>query len=210
MEQVISNFADIAAGIAGAVIQSIPAPDTPAYFLMLGIILVLLALLCALLLIRLRRARLAKAAEAAFGRDVTFDDISAEAAASQPREESDAVDETNGVDDANAQPQMPPLVAEKVEPVTDNPKRDDLALEAEMASGEGREAPAGGFRFFKRKAKSDAGMEDATSPDDDVFLLGLEQEMLATRQLYLDGLITKEVYVTETRALYDKAQSRMS
>ena len=43
-----------------------------------------------------------------------------------------------------------------------------------------------------------------------MFLLGLEQEMLATRQLYLDGLITKEVYVTETRALYDKAQSRMT
>ena len=72
MEQVISNFADIAAGIVAAVIKSIPAPDTPAYFLMLGIILVLLALLCVLLLIRLRRARLAKAAETAFGTDVTF------------------------------------------------------------------------------------------------------------------------------------------
>ena len=77
-------------------------------------------------------------------------------------------------------------------------------------AGEGGEAPSGGFRFFKRKPKASPDAEAATSPDDDVFLLGLEQEMLATRQLYLDGLITKEVYVTETRALYDKAQSRMS
>jgi hypothetical protein len=34
--------------------------------------------------------------------------------------------------------------------------------------------------------------------------------MLATRQLYLDGMISKEVYVSETRALYSKAQSRMT
>ena len=46
--------------------------------------------------------------------------------------------------------------------------------------------------------------------DDDTFLIGLEQEMLATRQLYLDGMISKEVYVSETRALYSKAQSRMA
>ena len=56
----------------------------------------------------------------------------------------------------------------------------------------------------------DADGASSKSVEDDVFLLGLEQEMLATRQLYLDGLITKEVYVTETRALYDKAQSRMT
>ena len=61
-----------------------------------------------------------------------------------------------------------------------------------------------------RKPKVAAEGASLQSVEDDVFLLGLEQEMLATRQLYLDGLITKEVYVTETRALYDKAQSRMT
>ena len=30
--------------------------------------------------------------------------------------------------------------------------------------------------------------------------------MLATRQLYLDGVISKDVYVAETRNLYSKAQ----
>ncbi len=70
--------------------------------------------------------------------------------------------------------------------------------------------PTDGFQFFKKRVKVDAGDGGVTDPEDDVFLLGLEQEMLATRQLYLDGLISKEVYVTETRALYDKAQTRMT
>ena len=42
MEQVISDFANVAAGIVGAVVQSIPDPDTPAYFIMLATLLVLL------------------------------------------------------------------------------------------------------------------------------------------------------------------------
>ena len=90
MEQVISNFANFAAGIVGVVVQSIPEPDTLPYFVMLGTLLMLLALLCIWLLIRLRRARLAKAADAAFSPEVTFDDISAEAAAAQPRIEAEA------------------------------------------------------------------------------------------------------------------------
>ena len=50
----------------------------------------------------------------------------------------------------------------------------------------------------------------STSLGDDAVLAGLEQEMLATRQLYLDGTISKEVYVSETRVLYQKAKSRMT
>ena len=201
MEQVISNFANFAARIVGVVVQSIPEPDTLPYFVMLGTLLMLLALLCIWLLIRLRRARLAKAADAAFSPEVTFDDISAEAAAAQPRIEAEAEPETEPAPAPQAAPQMA---------VQDSVAASSADDEASPIDGERGEAPAGGFRFFKRKSK--AAGDDATSQsvEDDVFLLGLEQEMLATRQLYLDGLITKEVYVTETRALYDKAQSRMT
>lgn len=201
MEQVISNFANFAARIVGVVVQSIPEPDTLPYFVMLGTLLMLLALLCIWLLIRLRRARLAKAADAAFSPEVTFDDISAEAAAAQPRIEAEAEPEIEPAPAPQAAPQMA---------VQDSVAASSADDEASPIDGERGEAPAGGFRFFKRKSK--AAGDDATSQsvEDDVFLLGLEQEMLATRQLYLDGLITKEVYVTETRALYDKAQSRMT
>ena len=205
MEQVISDFANVAAGIVGAVVQSIPEPDTPAYLIMLATLLVLLALLCVWLLIRLRRARLAKAADAAFSPDITFDDISAEAAASQPRME--------------AEPEIEPgLEPGRAAPAAHNDVAAQAASALEAAAGEAKtpsdgergEAPAGSFRFFMRKPKVAADGSSSQSVEDDVFLLGLEQEMLATRQLYLDGLITKEVYVTETRALYDKAQSRMT
>jgi len=195
MEQVISDFTNIAAGIVGAVMKSIPEPDTQAYFLMLGTLLALLALLCVWLLIRLRRARLARAASVDFAPDVTFEDISAATAASQPRAAADLSPETAATDG----------LAESAPAA-----QGSADGEPGRPTGEGGEAPAGGFRFFKRKAKGASGAPDASLADDDVFLLGLEQEMLATRQLYLDGLITKEVYVTETRALYDKAQSRMS
>ena len=195
MEQVISNFANFAAGIVGVVVQSIPEPDTLPYFVMLGTLLMLLALLCIWLLIRLRRARLAKAADAAFSPEVTFDDISAEAAAAQPRIEAEPAPAPNASQQMAEQSRVAALSA------------DDGASPID---GERGEAKAGGFRFFKRKSKAVADDTTSQSVEDDVFLLGLEQEMLATRQLYLDGLITKEVYVTETRALYHKAQSRMT
>ena len=202
MEQVISNFANVAAGVVGVVVQSIPEPDTLPYFIMLATLLVLLALLCVWLLIRLRRARLAKAADAAFSPEITFDDITAEAAAAQPRREAEPEIEPEPVPHA-AHQEMGAHSANAVSKAATG--------EAETPSdGERGEAPAGSFRFFKRKPKVDADGASSQSVEDDVFLLGLEQEMLATRQLYLDGLITKEVYVTETRALYDKAQSRMT
>ena len=210
MEQVISDFANVAAGIVGAVVQSIPEPDTPAYFIMLATLLVLLALLCVWLLIRLRRARLAKAADAAFSPDITFDDISAEAAVAQPRMEAEIEPEPE------PEPEIEPGRAALH--AAHNNVASHAASAPEAATGEAKtpsdgergEAPAGSFRFFKRKPKVAADGSSSQSVEDDVFLLGLEQEMLATRQLYLDGLITKEVYVTETRALYDKAQSRMT
>ena len=45
--------------------------------------------------------------------------------------------------------------------------------------------------------------------DPEVALAAIEQEMLATRQLYLDGVISKDVYVAETRNLYGKAQQKL-
>jgi len=199
MEQVISNFANVAADIVGALVQSVPEPNTLPFFILFGTLLLLLALLCIWLLIRLRRARLAKAADAAFSAEVTFDDISAETAATQPR--------------TAPEPELEPQAAPQAVPqmaVQEGVGASSAGDEDAPSDGERGEAPAGGFRFFKRKSKAVAEDIPAESVEDDVFLLGLEQEMLATRQLYLDGLITKDVYVTETRVLYDKAQSRMT
>ena len=67
-----------------------------------------------------------------------------------------------------------------------------------------------GFHFFKKTNRDGSGSKANGNIEDDVYLLGIEQEMLATRQLYLDGLISKEVYIAETRSLFQKAQTRMT
>lgn len=193
MTQVIEDFANFAAGMVGGVIHAIPEVGTQQYWIMLGALLVLLGLLMVWLLVRLRRARVARQVDAVFAPEVTFDDISAQAAADSPAMAAQEVS-------ADA-----PLTA----------SAETLATTSATTSGSESE-PVAGFRFFKKKAKTaDAQTampttRSADDIDDDIYLLGLEQEMLATRQLYLDGLITKEVYVTETRALYDKAQNRMT
>ena len=67
-----------------------------------------------------------------------------------------------------------------------------------------------GFHFFKKTNRDGSRSKSNGNIEDDVYLLGIEQEMLATRQLYLDGLISKEVYIAETRSLFQKAQTRMT
>ncbi len=67
-----------------------------------------------------------------------------------------------------------------------------------------------GFHFFKKTNRDASGSKANGNIEDDAYLLGIEQEMLATRQLYLDGLISKEVYIAETRSLFQKAQTRMT
>ena len=67
-----------------------------------------------------------------------------------------------------------------------------------------------GFHFFKKTNRDGLRSKVNGDIEDDVYLLGIEQEMLATRQLYLDGLISKEVYIAETRSLFQKAQTRMT
>ena len=197
MTQVIEDFANFAAGMVGGVIHAIPEVGTQQYWIMLGALLVLLGLLMVWLLVRLRRARVARHVDAVFAPEVTFDDISAQAAA-----DSSAMAAQEVSADA-----LPTASAETLATTS--------ATTSATASGSESE-PVAGFRFFKKKAKTaDAQTampttRSADDIDDDIYLLGLEQEMLATRQLYLDGLITKEVYVTETRALYDKAQNRMT
>ena len=57
------------------------------------------------------------------------------------------------------------------------------------------------FRFLKR---TDA---EIVQSDNDKALAVIEQEMLAIKQLFADGHILKDVYVTETRRLYVKAKA---
>ena len=58
-----------------------------------------------------------------------------------------------------------------------------------------------GLEIFKHK-----GAEEVQSDHDQV-LAAIEQEMLAIKQLFADGHILKDVYVTETRRLYGKAKA---
>jgi hypothetical protein len=63
--------------------------------------------------------------------------------------------------------------------------------------------------FHRRKAKNTGTAAQIKDADPEVALAAIEQEMLATRQLYLDGVISKDVYVAETRNLYGKAQQKI-
>jgi hypothetical protein len=58
-----------------------------------------------------------------------------------------------------------------------------------------------GFQFFRRTG------EEKVQGDDDLALAAIEQEMLAIKQLFVDGHILKDVYVAETRRLYSKAKT---
>ena len=202
MDKVLTDFANMSAMIVEGLIKSVPEPESPLYWLMLGCLLMLLALLLMWLLVLMRRARLAKEGAATPAPEMTFSEVSAEAAAAAaPGAEDEAPAEREP-----EKPAVPQVAAEAAPGSADDAVADgsEAAVPA-PATGEGS-----GFRFFKRKGRGVASKPSGDDPEDDVFLLGLEQEMLATRQLYLDGLISKEVYVTETRALYDKAQSRMT
>ena len=59
-----------------------------------------------------------------------------------------------------------------------------------------------GFSFFKKEP--DTGLEAA---GEDAALKAIEQEMLAVQHLYSNGHLIKEVYVSETRRLYEKART---
>ena len=59
-----------------------------------------------------------------------------------------------------------------------------------------------GFSFFRKGSDATAG-----DLEEDPVLVAIEQEMLALRSLYNGGQIIKDVYVSETRRLYAKAQT---
>ena len=83
-------------------------------------------------------------------------------------------------------------VAEKTPPV-ELFEAIDAPVVDEISNGQG-------FSFFKKELGT--GSEAA---GEDVALEAIEQEMLAVRQLYNNGHLIKEVYVSETRRLYEKA-----
>jgi hypothetical protein len=188
MDKVINDFTNMAAAIVERVILATPGPESPHYWTMLGALLGLLVLLVIWLALRLRRAHRISQQPVKDEPEITFSDVTAEAAAdAQATLHHDNAATLDDIVDAPASA-----------PLTGGAAHDEVSQ------------PAAGFKFFKRRSKAGTGEAGPTDPEDDVFLLGLEQEMLATRQLYLDGLISKEVYVTETRALYNKAQTRMT
>lgn len=207
MDQLIDRISQIVSPLLAEALALVPPVDSPLYLPMLGG-LVVVALLLLLLLVRVRRKRTNAHASRVFGREVTFEDISAETAGNASAAASSAA--------------APETTATPENPATEVAK----PAAAEMDPAENTEAQPTGFTFFKRKSAAteprsapahdmssggDAnGADAADAAGDDAVLAGLEQEMLATRQLYLDGMISKEVYVSETRALYQKAQTRMT
>ena len=62
-------------------------------------------------------------------------------------------------------------------------------------------ADTGGFVFLKKKSRKARGAADQIEP-----LSAIETEMLALKELYSTGHITADVYVAESRALYEKAR----
>ena len=195
----LNKFSQYLTSLLAELLSFLPPMAPQIAKLMLGG-LVLTALLLLFMLSHKRQANARASKE--FGQEITFEDISAETA--------DSVSTTNKDTTASQ--------VEAIGPANQN-TGDNL--------NENARAQANGFTFFKRKSgtrecaaepvsNASSDEEDYKSNNastllgDDEVLAGLEQEMLATRQLYLDGTISKEVYVSETRALYQKAKSRMT
>jgi hypothetical protein len=202
MDELISTIFQTCEAMLADLLAFVPPVGSPLFMPLLGGLLAAALLLFVWLMIRMRRHRLNARASKVFGREVTFEDVSAEAA-----------DGENANAHANARSAENGTAVKGVAPAGDGPAPGPTAANAE--------AQPTGFTFFKRKPKtadctvvSETGNAEPNAGDadgdDNAVLAGLEQEMLAMRQLYLDGMISKEVYVTETRALYHKAQGRMT
>ena len=90
---------------------------------------------------------------------------------------------------------------QRPQPVTDKTPPIELYEPISTANNSETEV-ADGFSFFK-KAQDAETVETGEDPA----LVAIEQEMLAVRRLYTGGHVLKDVYVSETRRLYAKAQS---
>ena len=79
MDQLIDRISQIVSPLLAEALAFVPPVDSPLYLPMLGG-LVVVALLLLLLLVRVRRKRTNAHASRVFGREVTFEDVSAETA----------------------------------------------------------------------------------------------------------------------------------
>ncbi len=223
IDQLIETLSQLSTALLAEVITFMPPVDPSLHLPILAGFGAIVLLLLAYLVARIRKAQINARATEAFGREVTFEDISSEAASVNEAASG------NKVASAHGRAQVPVMPDKTAQVAGHNPAQ---AIEEASARADNAEAQPTGFTFFKRKSKSSVAHVGTTQPasqdadtgiaavgeaataathdsqmaalDDDAFLIGLEQEMLATRQLYLDGMISKEVYVSETRALYSK------
>ena len=79
----------------------------------------------------------------------------------------------------------------------------ELPTFGEADTMSGSDEGADGFQIFKKKKSQN---KDSKSDDLVSQLQNIEQEMLALRELFRNGEITRSVYIAETKALYEKAQ----
>ena len=92
---------------------------------------------------------------------------------------------------------------QRPQPATDKTPPIELSEPVDTDKVDETEAEtAEGFSFFKKAPDAETG-ENGEDPA----LVAIEQEMLAVRRLYTGGHVIKDVYVSETRRLYAKAQA---
>ena len=90
---------------------------------------------------------------------------------------------------------------QRPQPVTDKTPSIELSEPVNTTNNYETEA-SDGFSFFKKAQDA-----EASETGEDPALVAIEQEMLAVRRLYTGGHVLKDVYVSETRRLYAKAQT---
>ena len=93
------------------------------------------------------------------------------------------------------------LVRQRRRPKTDKTLPIELGKMTDTDNTDEAET-ADGFSFFKKAEDA-----EVIETDEDPLLVAIEQEMLAVRTLYTGGQILRDVYVSETRRLYNKAQA---
>ena len=154
------------------------------------LVFVLPSFLVVVLILALRRKGKPKLSNQDQKTEITFEDVASQTIANSEPERNDEV-ETYHVEENNS-------------------RREDDTIDVAYPKTTQTAQKKSGFTFFRKSKKDPTTGFIEKDLEDDQFLLGIEQEMLATRQLYLDGVISKQVYVAETRSLYEKAQSRMT
>ena len=88
----------------------------------------------------------------------------------------------------------------------DGPSLSANSAEPAPETADDGSSDAGSFKLFKRKKShaTDEGAKEGTAAS--VRLADIEQEMLAVRELFQTGQISRSVYVAETKALYETAR----